>query len=215
MVVWADGLCEPVNPGGIACYGWIARRDGSVLSEGWGVVARGPEATNNVAEYHALIEALEWLLAAGHEGEPVEIRSDSQLVVRQLSGEYAVRSGRIRPLYKRARRLLSRFRDIRLRWVPREENEEADLLSRRAYAEALVAERMERAVFLEADFLAGSRYRVRSGSGDGWYEVDLAVPSCSCLDFARHRGLPGFRCKHILAAELCAGRAAGVRREVS
>ncbi|MEW5933448.1 MAG: ribonuclease HI [Bacillota bacterium] len=208
IAVWADGLCEPVNPGGIACYGWVAYRDGRKLAEGWGVAAKGAEATNNVAEYRAVIEALEWLLAAGYRGEPVEVRSDSQLVVCQLTGEYAVRSERVRPLYRRARRLLGQFRELRLRWVPREENEEADGLSRRAYAEALVAERAERAAGLEVQPLDGFRYRVRSGSGNGWYEVDLSVPFCSCQDFARHRGLPGFRCKHLLAAEMCANRAA-------
>ena len=208
VVVWADGLCEPVNPGGIACYGWVAYRDGCKLAEGWGVAAKGAEATNNVAEYRAVIEALEWLLAAGYKGEPVEVRSDSQLVIRQLTGEYAVRSERVRPLYRRARRLLGRFRDVRLRWVPREQNEEADGLSRRAYAEALVAERAERAAGLEVVFLGESRYRVRSGGGDGWYEVDLSVPFCPCRDFARHRGLPGFRCKHLLAAEAFVNRAA-------
>ncbi len=206
VVVWADGLCEPVNPGGVACYGWVAYRDGCKLSEGWGVAARGADATDNVAEYRAVIEALQWLLAAGRKNEPVELRSDSQLVIRQLTGEYAVRSDRVRPLYRRARRLLGQFRDIRLRWVPREENEEADALSRRAYAEVLVAERAERAAGLEVQAAGGSRFRVKSGRGDGWYEVDVAVPSCSCQDFVRHRGLAGFRCKHIIAAELFANR---------
>lgn len=46
--MWADGLCE--NPGGTACYGWVAYRDGRKLSEGWVVAAKGPEAGNNVAE---------------------------------------------------------------------------------------------------------------------------------------------------------------------
>lgn len=207
ITVWADGLYER-NPGGIACYGWVAYRDGCKLSEGWGAAAKGPEATNNVAEYRAVIEALEWLLSAGYKGEPVEVRSDSQLVICQIAGEYALRSERVRPLYKRARRLLGQFRNARLRWVPREENEEADRLSRRAYAEALVAERAERAAGLEVEPLGGARYRVRSSSGDGWYEVDLSVPFCPCQDYARNRGWPGFRCKHILAAELFANRAA-------
>ena len=76
------------------------------------------------------------------------------------------------------------------------------------YAEALVAERAERAALLEVEPLGEFRCRVKSGSGSGWYEVDLAVPFCSCQDFARHRGLPGFRCKHLLAAEAFVNRAA-------
>lgn len=137
IVVNADGLCEPTNPGGVACYGWVARREGEKIGEGWGEVARGPDATNNLAEYRAVIAALEWLLGRGLAAEPVLVRSDSQLVIRQVQGRYRVRCERIRPLWQRVRELGAEFAHLEFEWVPREQNEEADLLSRRAYAEAL------------------------------------------------------------------------------
>lgn len=168
LVVHADGLCEPVNPGGVACYGRVARRDGEKVGEDWGEVARGPGATNNVAEYQAVIAALEWLLGQGLETEPVLVRSDNQLVVRQVEGRYQVRSGNIRPLWKLVRKLAGRFAAIRFEWVPRERNEEADLLSRRAYGEALVRDRTTRCRSLQVEPAGDGVFRVRSARGWGW-----------------------------------------------
>ena len=59
-----DGLCEPVNPGGIATYGFVIYRDGKKLVEGCGV-ANHPSPSNNVAEYVACIKCLEKLLELG------------------------------------------------------------------------------------------------------------------------------------------------------
>lgn len=140
IVVYFDGLCEPVNPGGIATYGFVVYRDGVRLAEGRGFAGAGflgGVATNNVAEYTALIRALEWLLDHELNGEELVVRGDSQLVVRQLQGVYAVRSERLVPLYRRARELLSHFPRYRLEWVPREENSEADALSVEALLEFL------------------------------------------------------------------------------
>ncbi|RPF41987.1 ribonuclease HI [Thermodesulfitimonas autotrophica] len=137
VIVFCDGLCEP-NPGGVATYGWLAYRDcAEIMRERvmarYGVVCSGPGATSNVAEYTAVIRALEWLIKNGYAGEEIEVRSDSQLVVRQLTGQYAVNAPLLMPLYRKARELASRFASVRFRWVPREENETADTLSRRAY----------------------------------------------------------------------------------
>jgi ribonuclease HI len=140
VVVYFDGLCEPVNPGGIAAYGFVIYRGGERVHAGRGVVGAGylgDDVTNNVAEYTALIKALEWLIENGFSGEELVVRGDSQLVIRQLRGEYAVKSPRIAPLYARVRGLLRRFRSVELEWVPRELNAEADALSRAAYEEFL------------------------------------------------------------------------------
>jgi len=62
MVLNFDGLCEPRNPGGWSCFGWVLTRDGAALATGHGVAAPpGPDSTNNVAEYAALIAGLEAL----------------------------------------------------------------------------------------------------------------------------------------------------------
>ena len=95
------------------------------------------DATNNVAEYTALIKVLEWLLANNLNSECVQINSDSQLVVKQLNGEYKVKSKRILPLYREVLQLKNKFKDIDIRWIAREENNEADALTNKAYMRAL------------------------------------------------------------------------------
>lgn len=136
--VFFDGLCQPVNPGGIACYGYLIRKDGKLVHQDYGVAGQpfSKDATNNVAEYTALIKALEWLLE-NSTNEPVRIISDSELVVRQLKGEYKVKSKRIVPLFRKASSLKDSFANIEITWVPREENKEADALTNLAYEEAI------------------------------------------------------------------------------
>jgi ribonuclease HI len=67
----------------------------------------------------------------------VEIKSDSQLIVNQLRGDYKVKAKRIISLYKQVLLLKSKFQDIQIRWVPREKNREADRLTNKAYNKAL------------------------------------------------------------------------------
>jgi len=141
--VYYDGLCEPVNPGGIATYGFIIYdmsdpENKMKIHEDFGVVGAGclgDDTTNNVAEYTALIKALEWLIQNNFTKSSVEVKGDSQLSIRQLNGIYAVRSPRIIPLYNKVIELAKKFRNIKFIWVPRELNEEADRLSRIAYQE--------------------------------------------------------------------------------
>lgn len=208
IVVNCDGLCEPRNPGGTATFGWVARRGGELLHQDCGVVAKGPRATNNLAEYTAIIEALRWLDGAGLSGEQIVVRSDSQLAIRQLEGSYDVRSRAILPLWRQAHSLAHRFGRLRFEWVRREANEEADALTRLAYQNSfdpaeLAAERAareQRAALLALRAVPDGpgRWRVPSSSGRGWYSVAVGPEShCSCPDFA-HRGVD---CKHILAAQ--------------
>lgn len=129
----------PKNPGGVATFGFAIYFDGKKLNEGCGFVGAGmlgDDVSNNVAEYHALIGGLEHLLSIGYNGE-VEIRGDSQLVINQLSGKYAVRAKRLVALHKKAKVLLRGFSKVTLKWIPREENKEADRLSRLAFDEFL------------------------------------------------------------------------------
>ncbi len=89
--------------------------------------------SNNVAEYAALCEALEFLLKKKREDSTIEVRSDSTLVVNQMSGKWKLRKGLYREKYLEAIRLRTQFAQLRFRWIPREDNEEADGLSREAY----------------------------------------------------------------------------------
>ncbi len=90
-------------------------------------------ATNNVAEYQALIHALRFARTRG--ARALRIFSDSELVVRQMNGEYRVKHPDLKPLHTEARSLLGRFEDASLEHVRRERTREADRLANRALDE--------------------------------------------------------------------------------
>ena len=101
--------------------------EGRVLLEIARTIGR---ATNNVAEYHAILTGLKAALELG--ADAVEVRTDSELVGRQLQGTYRVRSPALKPLHDRVKRLLTAFREVKIRTVPREENARADRLANKA-----------------------------------------------------------------------------------
>ncbi len=138
--VYFDGLCQPINPGGISCYAFIVKSDGRIIHSDYGVAAKpfSEESTNNVAEYTALAKALQWLLANNFNSKKVEIKSDSQLVVNQLTGDYKVKARRILPLFKQVLFLKTKFQDIQIKWIPRDKNREADRLTNKAYNNAFL-----------------------------------------------------------------------------
>ena len=137
--VYIDGLCQPINPGGIACYAFLVKSNGKTIYSEYGVVGKpfSIESTNNVAEYTALAKALEWLITNNLFSDKVEIKSDSQLLVNHLLGKYKVKARRIIPLYETAILLKEKFPDVQIKWIPREKNTEADMLTRVAYERAL------------------------------------------------------------------------------
>ena len=132
-----DGLCEPKNPGGVATFGFLVLRGGKRVHEASGLAATPytDGATNNVAEYTGVLRALEWLLEQGLQKEKIVVRGDSELVIKQLKGEYKVKSPLLAPLYKQAREIALQFQGLRFEHVPREQNREADKLTNLAYAE--------------------------------------------------------------------------------
>lgn len=112
------------NPGP-ASYAVILRGpDGAIRFEVGKYIGR---ATNNVAEYYGLITALDYAAAQGI--ERLLVRSDSELLVRQMQGRYKVKSPDLRPLYERARKLANGFAYFAIEHVPREQNSEADELA--------------------------------------------------------------------------------------
>ena len=93
------------------------------------------ESTNNVAEYTGLILGLKRAKAMGI--KELDVFSDSELLVRQLSGEYAVKAEHLKALHDEARSLLSAFPDVHVEHIPRELNAAADEMSNRAIDERL------------------------------------------------------------------------------
>ena len=130
-----DGACQPPQ-GGIATYGFTIEGEG-LDAEDCGLAVRpGSErATNNVAEYVAATRALEHLAAAGFRGS-VAVLGDSELVIRQMNGEYEVKAPHLQPYHERLTQVAREFAQVQFTWVPREENTRADELSKRALYEA-------------------------------------------------------------------------------
>jgi ribonuclease HI len=109
------------NPGP-ASYGVVIRRpDGTPVESLGKYIGR---ATNNVAEYYALIAALDY--AAANAIKRLRVQSDSQLIVNQMKGLYKVRHPDLRPLHERAQKQASGLEAFTIQYVPREQNREAD-----------------------------------------------------------------------------------------
>jgi ribonuclease HI len=139
-----DGACEPAKGGGVAAFGFHIEGAG-FLHEDFGLAVRpySEHATNNVAEYVAAIRALEWLADQRYPGEVV-LLGDSQLVIRQMLGEYRVRAEHLRAYHEHLLRLARKFRRVEFRWIPREENARADALSKQALGESGAGPRRHR-----------------------------------------------------------------------
>ncbi len=120
------------NPGPASYAVLIRRPNGEVLDQLKKEIGRG---TNNVAEYYALIAALDY--AQTHRISKLRVRSDSELLVRQMKGHYRVKSFALRQLHERARRLAASLAYFAIEHVPREQNREADRLAHEALDRAV------------------------------------------------------------------------------
>jgi ribonuclease HI len=115
------------NPGP-ASYGVVLRRpDGTPLESLGKYIGRH---TNNVAEYYALIAALDYAAANGI--KRLRVHSDSQLIVNQIKGLYKVKHPDLRPLHERAKKMAAGLEAFAIQYVPREQNREADLAANAA-----------------------------------------------------------------------------------
>jgi probable phosphoglycerate mutase len=123
VVAYIDGGARG-NPGPAGYGVRLEQPDGSLIEE---LYAPLGVATNNVAEYNGLLAALQWAVDHGH--RRLHIRSDSELLVRQMRGEYKVKHPGLQPLYVRARLLAMELDDVRFEHVRRENNKEADRLA--------------------------------------------------------------------------------------
>jgi len=118
------------NPGP-ASYGVVIRNPrGEVVAKLKKYIGR---MTNNVAEYYGLIAALDY--AQSHGIRALRVESDSELLVRQMRGQYKVKSAELRPLFERARKMAQTFASFKIEHVYREQNAEADALANEALDE--------------------------------------------------------------------------------
>ncbi len=129
--LYTDGAARG-NPGPAGAGAVIVNPQGHVVAK---VGKYLGENTNNYAEYMGLILGLKRARAMGI--KELEVLADSELLVRQLNGEYQVKAENLRPLFEEARQLLAAFPQVLLRHVSREENQAADEMSNRAIDERL------------------------------------------------------------------------------
>lgn len=122
-VLWTDGAARG-NPGPAGIGAILKSVAGEVLYTGSEYLGH---TTNNVAEYKAVLLGLAGALAKGI--SRIEVRADSELLIKQLKGEYRVKSPGLKPLFEEARRLIARFSSVKLTHIRRELNGEADRLA--------------------------------------------------------------------------------------
>jgi ribonuclease HI len=112
------------NPGPAGYGVHIVDDQGLVLAELHGSLGI---STNNVAEYHGLLAALQW--AVENNVARLTVKGDSLLIIEQMRGNYKVKNEGLKPLYLQARMLVMQIGDVRFEHVPREQNKDADRLS--------------------------------------------------------------------------------------
>jgi probable phosphoglycerate mutase len=126
IVAYCDGGSRG-NPGPAGFGVYIQDEKGGVVAELSQYLGK---RTNNFAEYSGLLAALEFALANGHES--LRVVSDSELMVKQIKGQYRVNSPELRPLYEEARRRIARLSHFQIQHVLREKNRHADRLANEA-----------------------------------------------------------------------------------
>ncbi|HEY6905567.1 MAG TPA: reverse transcriptase-like protein [Candidatus Acidoferrales bacterium] len=131
---------QPVPPSGVSVANIDGASRGNPGPASYAVVIRDPSGkiilelakklgreTNNVAEYYALLAALDYAISRGISA--LRIRSDSELLVRQIQGRYKIKSAQLKPLYERATKLVRQLSYFAIEHVRREQNREADALA--------------------------------------------------------------------------------------
>jgi ribonuclease HI len=120
---------------GIPMYGWTLQREGIEAAKGNGAVnLLNEEMTTNVAEYGGLVAGLAGALTWLKKGDVLVVYGDSQLVIRQMNGEYRIKKAHFLPYVKRAKESIVAANElgaiVALEWIPREQNTRADELSK-------------------------------------------------------------------------------------
>lgn len=160
VVAYIDGGARG-NPGPAGYGVRIETDDGALVEELTGAIGT---ATNNVAEYRGLLAALSYLERHGY--RDVVIRSDSQLLTRQMAGQFKVRHPGLKPLHQQATEVSARLGRVRFEHIPRAENKNADRLANQAMDEATGKKRSDTAT-------ASAASKSRTGSRRGSAAPDL------------------------------------------
>jgi ribonuclease HI len=140
--VWTDSSIAPFNPMGILTWAFIVKLDGKIVHQDTEIIGWGKkEHTNNLGEATAVLKALEWLVMhlPKSNRKPVIINSDSNLIVNQCSESWQCKEPSLKVIVDEVLKLKRRYgKSIIFKWIPREENTEADELSRSLYTDEAI-----------------------------------------------------------------------------
>ncbi len=126
VFIYTDGASRG-NPGPASLGVYIVDQDNQVHAQ---VAEPLGEKTNNFAEYAAVVKGLK--IALDHQADHIVLKSDSQLLIRQLKGEYKIKKQTLIPLFNECQKLLEQFKSFDLQHIPREHNKKADGLANEA-----------------------------------------------------------------------------------
>lgn len=130
-----DGACNPINPGGHMGFGYIARQDGDYIFSNSFYEKANDKNSNNVAEYRACLNSLQelkdYIDLQNIQDFEVFMFGDSKLVVMQMKGSWKINSGLYREWALKTKNYIQdHFKNkVSFKWIPREENSEADEMS--------------------------------------------------------------------------------------
>lgn len=127
---WFDGAVEPVNPGGHGGFGIVVKCNGRVIHSDSVYVGRWPELSNNCTEYAGCIAVLRYFLREGI--KQAVVYGDADMIVKQINLQLKIRGGAYIPYFHEAYSLKRQLPEVKIVWIPREQNAEADELSKQA-----------------------------------------------------------------------------------
>jgi len=194
ILMRVDGSCSP-NPGKMG-IGIVIYRDNIMFKKISEYIGHG---TNNIAEYRALLRGLHEIEKL--KADKIEVYCDSQLVVKQLNGDYKVKDKKILPLFLKIKEISVKIEGkIFFIWNSRDNNSIADGLARKAVlkgeVENRVGESKELIVRKENNY-----YSVKNIKTKEMHRVDIDLLKCDCLDFKNKAKKLKIECKHIIAVK--------------
>ena len=130
LTIYSDGASR--NNPGEAGAGVYILKDGAPVD---GLARYLGTTTNNIAEYTAAIMGLEYAVEAG--ARSVKLFADSELLVKQINGQYKVKNEGLKPLHGKVKELIAKLGSVEVQYIPRERNKEADALANKAIDEKI------------------------------------------------------------------------------
>lgn len=136
ILIHCDGAIKGGNPGGWGVGGYVVKvidKETVKIEKGTIDLGKAPYMTNNMAEYAAVLAALFRVKRMNLTDKPIVVKSDSMLVVQHLSGRWNCNVPHLQALKAEIMEIVKSFKQIEFQWVPREQNTEADEVSKSLY----------------------------------------------------------------------------------